>query len=240
MIISKKWKYIFIGLPFSASSAISKELVRNYEGVPVSWKHSNITDSSVTREIIKDYFVFCVYRNPIDITFSYYNKILTNAYNVYTQKEYFIENGGWVTKKERRIYHKVRNSNLDFEAYLRLTYTFPYDSLFSLNQPYIDEVVYFDELNDSFTNTLDSIGVPVMRDLPVVNKTVKTCAMEVSETTCGKVFGPFLKSNAMPFDYSIPNRALWLYRAIQPIRFLRWRRRDRQMRGKEYFDYESL
>ena len=32
MIISHKHKYIFIGLPFSGSSAISKELIEEYEG----------------------------------------------------------------------------------------------------------------------------------------------------------------------------------------------------------------
>ena len=34
MIISHKYKFLFIGLPFSASSAISKELHLQYNGEP--------------------------------------------------------------------------------------------------------------------------------------------------------------------------------------------------------------
>ena len=34
MIISHKYKFLFIGLPFSASSAISKDLHLKYDGEP--------------------------------------------------------------------------------------------------------------------------------------------------------------------------------------------------------------
>ena len=40
MIISHKYKFLFIGLPFSASSAITKELYASYEGEPFLRKHS--------------------------------------------------------------------------------------------------------------------------------------------------------------------------------------------------------
>ena len=40
MIISHKYRFLFIGLPFSASSAISKELHAKYEGLPYLRKHS--------------------------------------------------------------------------------------------------------------------------------------------------------------------------------------------------------
>ena len=40
MIISYKYKFLFIGLPFSASSAITKELHKEYEGKPYLRKHS--------------------------------------------------------------------------------------------------------------------------------------------------------------------------------------------------------
>ena len=40
MIISHKYKFLFIGLPFSASSAITKELHKEYEGKPCLRKHS--------------------------------------------------------------------------------------------------------------------------------------------------------------------------------------------------------
>ena len=40
MIISHKYKFLFIGLPFSASSAISKDLHLKYGGEPRLSKHS--------------------------------------------------------------------------------------------------------------------------------------------------------------------------------------------------------
>ena len=40
MIISRKYQFLFIGLPFSASSAITKELNKEYEGKPLLRKHS--------------------------------------------------------------------------------------------------------------------------------------------------------------------------------------------------------
>ena len=40
MIISHKYKFLFIGLPFSASSAITKDLHAKYEGEPYLRKHS--------------------------------------------------------------------------------------------------------------------------------------------------------------------------------------------------------
>ena len=44
MIISHKYKYLFIGLPLAASTAISKELCEQYEGVPILSKHSIYQD----------------------------------------------------------------------------------------------------------------------------------------------------------------------------------------------------
>ena len=45
MIISHKYKFLFIGLPFSASSAISKDLHLKYDGEPRLSKHSLFIES---------------------------------------------------------------------------------------------------------------------------------------------------------------------------------------------------
>ena len=44
MIISHKYRFVFVGLPFSASSAISKELNLMYEGKARLSKHSLYQD----------------------------------------------------------------------------------------------------------------------------------------------------------------------------------------------------
>ena len=68
MIISHKYKFLFIGLPFSASSAISKELYTKYEGEPYLRKHSLYHEFIKIATIVeKKYFVFAVLRNPMEI-----------------------------------------------------------------------------------------------------------------------------------------------------------------------------
>ena len=59
MIISHKYKFLFIGLPFSASSAISKELHLNYNGEPLLRKHSMYYEfKNLATEDELNYFVF--------------------------------------------------------------------------------------------------------------------------------------------------------------------------------------
>ena len=41
MIISHRYKFLFIGLPFSASSTITKDLHEEHDGKPYLRKHSN-------------------------------------------------------------------------------------------------------------------------------------------------------------------------------------------------------
>ena len=44
MIISHKYKYVFVGLPLAASTAISKELCEQYDGKAILAKHSIYQD----------------------------------------------------------------------------------------------------------------------------------------------------------------------------------------------------
>ena len=240
MIISDKWKYIFVGLPFSASSAISKELLEYYDGQPVAWKHANITEQIAKGRDISKYYVFAVYRNPVEITFSHYNKLLTNAYGVFTKPECFRENGGWVTKRARSIFHEVRSKSLDFNSYIRLHYKFPYDSVFSLNKPYLNKVLDFGNINDSFQEALLDIGIKAKRELPLFNKTDKPGQMNLEEGTARKVFAPFLYYNDISgIDKPTIYDAL-LYHIIQPVRFLKWKKADEVMSSKAVKDHVYL
>ena len=65
MIISHKYKFLFIGLPFSASSAITKELNKEYEGKPLLRKHSLHHDFlKVATKEEKKIFRFCCFKKP--------------------------------------------------------------------------------------------------------------------------------------------------------------------------------
>ena len=85
MIISHKYKFLFIGLPFSASSAISKELYLQYEGEAVLRKHSLYHEfKKVATKEEQEYFVFAVLRNPMEIAITAYEKMKANAKGNFT------------------------------------------------------------------------------------------------------------------------------------------------------------
>lgn len=240
MIISEKWKYIFVGLPFSASSAISKELVKRYDGFPVASKHANITELISTGVDISKYYIFAVYKDPIDIEFTCYNKLITNAYGIYTNQNYFYENGGWLSKRERRIYHKVKKKKLDFNDYLCLKHIVPYDNPFSLNRPYLNKILDFNRLNISFQEALRDIGINIKRDIPVFNETDKPDHIRVDNAIATKIFAPYYYYNYIPGAEKPNFYDAMIYRINQPVRFRKWKRFDQAMRKRAIDGYDYL
>jgi len=84
MFISEKYKYIFIGLRFSASSALSKELIEMYDSEPILHKHANIPYfiKKYPKLEINQNFKFAVLRDPVQIMHTIFNKYLTHAHFV--------------------------------------------------------------------------------------------------------------------------------------------------------------
>ena len=118
MIISHKYKFLFIGLPFSASSAITKELHAKYEGEPYLRKHSlyhEFIKAATIQE--KDYFVFAVLRNPMEIAVTGYEKMKANAKGNFTNPDLFKENGGHITKNHRIRFNYIKDNNATFQEY---------------------------------------------------------------------------------------------------------------------------
>ena len=116
MIISHKYKFLFIGLPFSASSAISKELHLQYKGEPYLGKHSLYHEfEKVATKEEKEYFVFAVLRNPMEIAVTVYEKMRANAKGNFTNYELYKENGGHITKKHREKFNFICNNNASFK-----------------------------------------------------------------------------------------------------------------------------
>jgi len=204
MIIDKKLKYIFIGLPFSGSTSISKELILTYGGTATYHKHANIpillkNDETIN---INDYLVVAVIRDPIDITYSMYNKFINNTKNVYTNKKYFIEHGGYVSKHARKIYQTIIKENLDYESYLKKVYRFkPYNNDLSINNEYINFTLNFDNLSQDFRLFIENIGLSFEGELPNINKTKKPRQTPIlSSELANRIFGPFYRYNKKFFN----------------------------------------
>ena len=109
MIISHKYKYLFIGLPLAASTAISKELCEQYEGIPILSKHSIYQDFLKTAtEEEKKYKVIACARNPLDISVSYYTKMINNSSGNFTNENLLRINGGHIKMRDYRISKYLR------------------------------------------------------------------------------------------------------------------------------------
>ncbi len=207
MIISHKYKFLFIGLPFSASSAISKELYLEYEGKPLLRKHSVYYEfKKVAKKEELDYFVFAVLRNPMEILVTMYEKMRANTKGNFTNSKFFVENGGHITKKQRRAFDFIHNEQATFQQYFRKFFKIPYDNLSSLTLDHCDYIISYENIAEDYLNCLNKAGVKDPRPLPVANKTKgKKRDFSAYYTDDIKkqaifVFGPFLEK----YNYSFP------------------------------------
>tara|TARA_Y100000589_G_scaffold50223_1_gene41804 strand:+ start:21895 stop:22677 length:783 start_codon:yes stop_codon:yes gene_type:complete len=243
MIISHKHKYIFVGLPFSGSSAISKELIEKYDGESIFTKHSNIQSVIKHKTInIKDYFVFAVYRDPIEINKSIYSKYINNTKGVFTDKKYLIKNGGHISKKSVNLYHYIKSNNTTFLEFIKLNNNrfLPYDNVFSINEKYLDFVINFKNISDDFEIALNKIGIKSLRPLPIYNKTKDKIFIKNPDNI--DLFYPYYnRKNSLFINVKLSKLNLFMlqviYHLVHPIRKLKWLKMDRKRTDKrdEYF-----
>tara|TARA_Y100001968_G_C19415222_1_gene748625 strand:- start:252 stop:1040 length:789 start_codon:yes stop_codon:yes gene_type:complete len=235
MIISHKYKFLFIGLPFSASSAITKELHEKYEGKPFLRKHSLYHEFlKVATKEEKDFFVFAVLRNPMEIVITMYEKMRTNAKGNYTNPELFKENGGHITKKQRRIYQYIKDNNASFQEYFLKFYNQPYNNLSSLTLNHCDFIIRYEKLNEDYESALIKIGIQNPDPLQTANRTdskkksLNEYYTEDIQSRCNLVFGPFLKKYNLSFPENWGNSKIPIYASIlfnisTYFRKLKWR-----------------
>lgn len=208
MIISHKYKFLFIGLPFSASSAITKELHAKYEGEPYLRKHSLYHEFKKTAtKQERDYFVFAVHRNPMEIVVTTYSKMKSNAKGNFTNPALFNENGGHITKNQRRKFSFIKNNNATFQQYFLKFYKHPYDNLSSLTLDNCDFIIQYENIEKDYILALEKAGINNPSPLPVVNKTIgkeKELSFYYTEEIRDRaisVFGPFMQK----YNFDFPN-----------------------------------
>jgi hypothetical protein len=207
MIISHKYKFLFIGLPFSASSAISKELHLEHDGEPYLRKHSLYHEfENVATKSELEYFVFAVLRNPMEIAVTVYEKMKANAKGNFTNSELFSENGGHITKQHRERFNYIKDNNSSFQQYFKKFHQKPYDNLSSLTIDNCDFVIRYETFSEDYLLALKKAGISNPKPLPVANKTVGKNKEILAYYTDDikdraiSIFGPFLEK----YDYSFP------------------------------------
>lgn len=183
MVINRDQKYIFIGVPFSASSAISKELVENYNGEFVLGKHSNLP---LVRSLLNidynEYNCIAVYRNPLQTLYTLFCKMKNNQNEVWTKKSFRRSQGGHIGIKAVLLYRLVQ-LGLGFQSFVMLkSFFLPIDTFLSLNRNGLDTILNFDNLDHEFTALVQSLGYKRLRPLPSYNVTISKKALPEVKT----------------------------------------------------------
>ena len=200
MIVNYEKKFIFVGLPFSACSAISKELLEQYQCETLLHKHANIPALLLSRPDIdiKKFEIVAVVRDPLETSLTLYHWLKDNRYEHFTKAENFLENGGTVTRHHRHLHALIQKRDMNFQEYLDHCFRFiPYDSLLSENIKFLTRTIRYDHLQDDFKVCFRALGLEINRDLPVYNQTTdKEEIINIDQRRLTKYFGPYLLHNA--------------------------------------------
>lgn len=208
MIISHKYKYLFVELPRTGSTAISKELCENYDGSQFLFKHATYSDFlRVANHEEKEYFVFSCIRNPLDDIVSLYFKYKTDHKERFTDPRK-LKRARWLIKSiPLRRFNFVQKTNADFPTYFKRFYKIPYNNWSALAHKEFDYVIRFENMQDDFARVLELIGIEQKRRLPVVNKTGEKRDSFLSYYTpeiyeqAKRVCGPFMQE----WGYDFPS-----------------------------------
>ena len=177
MVICHKYKYVFVELPNTATSAIHKELCEYYDGIPIfhptKGRHIHYQEFMRTAQPEeRDYFAFSCIRNPLDVVVTNYFKHRTNHNGTFTDPKMWKRNGGWVTDHDLKKFRFIRETGADFPTYFERFYRFPpYDNWSRLSHQELDFVIRFENLQDDFAEVLELLGIEPQRPLPVRNQT---------------------------------------------------------------------
>ncbi len=219
MIISHKHKYLFVELPFTASTAISKELCKNYDGSPILHKHATYYDFlKVATAQEKTYFVFSGIRNPLDETVSRYFKFKSDHNAKFSNPEKWRKGSNFINYVVgMRSYNFIKNADADFSAFFRKFYKIPYNNWSNLSHKKFDFIIRFEHLQEDFADVLKLQGIEQIKPLPASNRTggkKKDFSLYYTPEDIGRakrVFGPFMKN----WGYNFPqgwgdNTVPWL------------------------------
>ncbi|HMQ51118.1 MAG TPA: sulfotransferase family 2 domain-containing protein [Anaerolineae bacterium] len=200
MIISHKYRYVFISVPHTACTTIRRELCEFYEGQEILHKHAHYNEFlKIANPEERKYFAFAGIRNPLDEAVSYYFKLKSNHRGNYTKPEKLVENGGFVTQTQLERYRFVTDHQADFATYFKHFYRTPYKNTYTWAHEELDYLVRYENLQEDFGKALELCGIQPVRWLPLFNKTADknpdylTYYPADTYEQAGQVFGPFMK-----------------------------------------------
>jgi len=199
VIISHRHEYLFIEIPHTASTAISKELREHYAGESILYKHANYSEfKHQASPAEKKYFKFCAVRNPLDIVVTEYSKYRSNHREAYTRPSAWARNGGWVLDSHLDRYQYIMKHDASFEQFFAHYYTSIYHNWFLVGHAELDCIMRFERIGEDFERVLRKIGIEPVRTLPVINASQRS--QELADYWTPKayaraahIFGPFMR-----------------------------------------------
>lgn len=172
MVLSHRYGYVFVEVPHTASTAISEELCRNYDGERILHKHASYNEFwEIASERERRYRVFAGVRHPMDDLVSVYLKFRHNHKGNFTNPDALVENGGWITPLHMERYRFIQDHDASFAEYFRRFYRRQYTNRFLHNRRDFTLILRFEHLQEDFSRMLDAVGADQVRPLPAVNPT---------------------------------------------------------------------
>lgn len=209
MIISHTHRYLFIEVPQTASSALATELVRKYEGRRILVKHADYAEflrRSTAEE--RAFRVLATVRNPLDIVVSKFVKARDDHKRLYGASEMRSAPWGFRFRPEARERAFIAKQGADFEKFVRHFYGRVYNNRACL-LPASACVLRYENLNDDFAGWLRSVGIEMVRPIPLKNQTTGR-ERAFADWYAGdlrrhalRVFGPYMRrwGYAFPADW---------------------------------------
>ena len=207
MIISHKFRYLFIEVPHTASTAISAELREHYAGERICHKHANYREFyPQASPDEKKYLVFGAVRNPLDALVTEFCKFREDHKGSFSNPSNYARNGGWVEDGHVDKFQFVQKTNGDFPKFFQRYHRKIYFNWFLLGHRRFKKIMRFENIQNDFEETLKLLNIKPFRSLPIVNKSARPDSFEdffseELQLDVVKYYGPFLHY----WGYSFPD-----------------------------------
>ncbi|MFN0274753.1 MAG: hypothetical protein ACKVPJ_03325 [Chitinophagales bacterium] len=239
MVIDRRYKFIFVELPLTATSAISKEIREQYGCEPFLNKHATFDDFlKKANPEEKKYKSIGSVRNPIDQTVSMYFKYKNDLDDRFSSGRK--RPGKWLRKslaknRDAERYQYIIKKNATFEQYFLKFFILPYSNWSIIHHKKMDFIIRFENLAEDYRKVFTELGLPVTRDLPQANKTPEKkkdfwgyYESDKAKRRAKFVFGPFMRYWGYTFPESWnhiqePASAQILYTLLNIPRKIYWK-----------------
>jgi hypothetical protein len=235
VIISHRYRYVFVEVPRTGSTSVSAELREHYDGHEILRKHASYRDFlRVASNDERGYFTFSAVRNPLDVAVTRYVRLKDDVQLLYRDPRKVASRNSISSRLERRIHAWVLRTDADFESFLRRWYVLPYDTWTTLDRRRMNAILRFEALAADFESTLRQIGVTPVRELPARNATPgrdRDWASHYTPRAIRRavwVFGPYMEQWGYSFPASwvvmrVPTWSHLLFRVAHAGRSVYWK-----------------